>query len=332
MGNRTGYRNTIVGYRAGSTNETGYQNTYIGCQAGEGNGDGHHNTMVGDSTGRSHWGDYNTFLGSEAGVRGNGSSNTFLGAGAGGMGLNGDSNVFIGYQAGYDESGSNKLYIDNSNTTSPLIYGEFDNNILAINGKLGIGTTAPTSKLDIRCGYGYVRSCGTNEGDILLAHFDGGGEGAAVTATLGLGSPIEAYLAGEDATFGSYAGLFDGNVYISGISSGTGTDVVIDGNGKLLKKSSSKSYKENIRELNTDPSLLFQLEPVRFEWRTTGEEDIGLVAEKVDEVMPDLVICNKEGKPDAVKYDRISLYLLEIVKEQQERISALEKEILDLKR
>jgi hypothetical protein len=333
MGNTIGHRNTFVGLRAGSGNMTGYHNTYIGHRTGEDNMYGHHNTIVGDSAGSHSIGsDYNTFLGSGAGCRINGGSNTFLGAGAGGMSSTGDGNIFVGHQAGYNESGSNKLYIDNTNTTSPLIYGEFDNDILTVNGKLGIGTTTPTSKLDIRCGYGYVRSCGTLEGDILLTHFDGGGEGAAVTATLGGTGSSEAYLAGESGTVGSYAGLFDGDVYISDISTGTGTDVVIDGNGKLLKKSSSKSYKENIRELNTDPSLLFQLEPVRFEWRTTGEEDIGLVAEQVDEVMPDLVICNKEGKPDAVKYDRISLYLLEIVKEQQERISALEKEILDLKR
>ena len=76
-----------------------------------------------------------------------------------------------------------------------------------------------------------------------------------------------------------------------------------------------------------------------FKWKTTGGEDIGLIAEQVDKVMPELVIYDKENKPDAVKYERISLYLLEIVKEQQklleqqhERISVLEKQISDLNR
>ena len=50
----------------------------------------------------------------------------------------GSNNVFIGYQAGYAETNSNKLYIENSNSTTPLIYGEFDNNLLQINGTLNM--------------------------------------------------------------------------------------------------------------------------------------------------------------------------------------------------
>lgn len=48
----------------------------------------------------------------------------------------GGGNVLIGYEAGYGETGSNKLYIDNTSTTSPLIYGEFDNDLVKINGTL----------------------------------------------------------------------------------------------------------------------------------------------------------------------------------------------------
>ena len=44
--------------------------------------------------------------------------------------------MFIGYRAGFYETGSNKLYIANDDTTTPLIYGEFDNEILNVNGKL----------------------------------------------------------------------------------------------------------------------------------------------------------------------------------------------------
>ena len=42
--------------------------------------------------------------------------------------------MFIGYNAGYDETGSNKLYIENSDSSNPLIYGEFDNDFVKING------------------------------------------------------------------------------------------------------------------------------------------------------------------------------------------------------
>jgi hypothetical protein len=48
--------------------------------------------------------------------------------------------VFLGYYAGGQELGSNKLYIANSNTTTPLIYGDFTASKLTFNGKTSIGT------------------------------------------------------------------------------------------------------------------------------------------------------------------------------------------------
>jgi hypothetical protein len=59
----------------------------------------------------------------------------FLGYQAG-FSSTGTGNVFLGYQAGFFETGDNKLYIDNSNTSTPLLYGEFDNDFVEINGDL----------------------------------------------------------------------------------------------------------------------------------------------------------------------------------------------------
>ena len=59
--------------------------------------------------------------------------NTFLGEGSG-TNATGDGNVFLGYRAGYFETGSNLLYIDNSDTDAPLIWGDFENDLLRFNG------------------------------------------------------------------------------------------------------------------------------------------------------------------------------------------------------
>ncbi|MEL7251641.1 MAG: tail fiber domain-containing protein, partial [Bacteroidota bacterium] len=64
-----------------------------------------------------------------------GNGNVFLGDEAG-HSTTGSYNVLLGYNAGYSETSSNKLYIDNSSTSSPLIYGEFDNKLLTVNGTL----------------------------------------------------------------------------------------------------------------------------------------------------------------------------------------------------
>jgi hypothetical protein len=73
------------------------------------------------------------------------------------------------------------------------------------------------------------------------------------------------------------------------------------------------------------------LNPVRFDWKTTGEADIGLIAEEVEKIVPDLVIYDKEGKPDAVKYDKMTVYLLEVVKVQQKKMNAQQEQIEVLK-
>ncbi len=81
----------------------------------------------------------NLFVGENAGHTTTGDDNSFLGYQSGYSNTTGAGNVFLGYQAGYNETGSDKLYIENSNSATPLIYGEFDNNILQFNGNVGIG-------------------------------------------------------------------------------------------------------------------------------------------------------------------------------------------------
>ncbi len=64
-----------------------------------------------------------------------GGNNSAFGHEAGFNNITGSGLVLLGYEAGYNETGSNKLYISNSQTNN-LIYGEFDNKILKVNGEL----------------------------------------------------------------------------------------------------------------------------------------------------------------------------------------------------
>ena len=134
--NTTGNYNTFMGYYSGLSNTTGYGNTFIGYAAGNYNTEGNYSTFMGYYSGLFNTtGERNTFIGYSAGYHNTtGYYNTFLGYYAGYFNATGYSNVFLGYRAGYSETGSNKLYIENSNTSSPLIYGEFDNNLIKING------------------------------------------------------------------------------------------------------------------------------------------------------------------------------------------------------
>jgi hypothetical protein len=115
-------KNIYVGEGAGNANDaSGTDNTFVGYQAG------FTNTSA----------DYNVYLGSGAGYSGTtGGTNTAIGFQAGYSNSVGTGNIFLGYQAGYSETGSNKLYIDNSNTSTPLIYGDFSTDEITINGSL----------------------------------------------------------------------------------------------------------------------------------------------------------------------------------------------------
>jgi hypothetical protein len=133
----TGDQNTFIGSNAGSSNTTSSRNTFVGNQAGKSNTTGEQNTYIGDECADSNNGSSNVFVGALAGFfKTTGNNNVFLGHTSGYNNTSGSGNIFLGYQSGRDETGSNKLYIENSSADSDnaLIYGEFDNDIVKING------------------------------------------------------------------------------------------------------------------------------------------------------------------------------------------------------
>ena len=117
-----GSRVVAIGYQAqGGVVTNGYENTGVGYQAN------YQNASV-----------KNVSIGAYAGHKGTVES-VSIGHSAGYNGA--DNGVFLGYQAGYNETSANKLYIENSNSSTPLIYGEFDNDIVRINGKLFVSNS-----------------------------------------------------------------------------------------------------------------------------------------------------------------------------------------------
>ena len=140
----TGRLNTGVGEFALFSNTSGIGNTAIGSGSMYSNSTASSNVALGRNALTSSNADNNTAIGFAA-LRQNasGTNNTALGFEAL-RGVLGSGNVGIGYQAGRAESGSNKLYIENSNAdaNNALVYGEFDTNIVRINGTLQISNPA----------------------------------------------------------------------------------------------------------------------------------------------------------------------------------------------
>jgi hypothetical protein len=135
VNNTTGRENTFIGHEAGLSNTEGSYNTFVGDDAGWANTRGKYNTFIGRNAGRANTtGIRNTFIGHEAGLSNKkGTYNTFVGVYAG-LSNEGHGNVFLGSEAGQNETGSDKLYIHNSDSDTPLIYGEFNTSLVRIHG------------------------------------------------------------------------------------------------------------------------------------------------------------------------------------------------------
>jgi len=133
--NNTFPYNIYIGNKAGLSSVDGRRNLFIGYMAGMDNISGGFNTYLGAFTGMNSLGEHNTYVGYWAGGTNLDSNNVFIGYRAG-ANSSGKANVFIGHQAGDYAQGDSMLYIANSYTSNPLIYGEFNNKLVRINGDL----------------------------------------------------------------------------------------------------------------------------------------------------------------------------------------------------
>lgn len=127
----TAARTVAIGYDAGNGATGSTSSIYIGDQAGKGGGSG---VYIGYKAGETATGT-NHLIGYNSGAKlTTGTNNTMFGYNSGYNNITGSGNVFIGNYAGYNETGSNKLYIENSTSSTPLIYGDFTNDTVRING------------------------------------------------------------------------------------------------------------------------------------------------------------------------------------------------------
>ena len=61
-----------------------------------------------------------------------------------------------------------------------------------------------------------------------------------------------------------------------------------------------------------------------------GKSQLGLVAEEVEKVNPDLVVRDKEGKPYSVRYDQVNAMLLNEFLKEHRTVQELKKEVAAL--
>ena len=98
--------------------------------------------------------------------------------------------------------------------------------------------------------------------------------------------------------------------------------VYVNAAGKLGALVSSRRFKEEIKPMDNASEALFSLKPVAFRYKKEVDpqniSQLGLVAEDVEAINPDLVVHDQEGKPYSVRYDQVNAMLLnEFLKEHR---------------
>jgi hypothetical protein len=335
--NASGGNNTFIGSSAGRL-ATGGNNTFLGQGAGYGFPDinmGVRNTYIGQAVGaKTNTGSYNVMLGFNSGyLNYEGSRNTFLGYDTGHNIHEGSGNIFIGYEAGKNIDGiSNRLVIENSSadSTTALIYGEFDQDDLRINANVGI-YAAPNSSYGLFIDRGGITGTyGTRSiGNAIGVYGWAGGSGSSATRY-----GIYGYASGGTT---NYAGYFSGDVNVTG----------------TFTNPSDKKLKKNIKPVDGALNKVLNLQGVTFEWKSESElseiiknpeleneeisdrfcfpkgSQIGLIAQDLEKVLPELVKTDADGLK-SVDYIKIVPVLIEAIKDQQKIIDEQKSEIIKL--
>ncbi len=195
-------------------------------------------------------------------------------------------------------------------------------------GSLGVHHTNPTTHVHFLAGvYGYCNEI-KSQWDSFLA-------GSSVIRSAGFFQNVN-----QNATdFSIYAlgakNYFEGNVGIGttnpqsklsveGLPPGTGTAVVVAPGGHFHLSTSSRRYKTNIFPLQRDFDSILKVKPISFTYQNSGDKSIGYLAEDFDELgLKDLLIYNEKGEPDAISYEKISVYLIEVIKNLKQEVADL---------
>ncbi len=339
VSNSTGSGNTGVGDNVMQENTTGYSNTAIGNNAMADSTNGSSNTAVGNSAMFSNCrsvaanctGNNNTALGAAAGESSNsnyanvtGGSDTFIGASTGPAGTTQVSNATaLGANAAVGESNA-------------LILGSINGiNRATASTNVGIGTTIPSDFLDVNIGSPgpadtgiTIEGASSTYGDLGLKIRNTGTGGVnwyldSTSNPSGYGGGFLAVVPGPGAVPVLY--VHSGPSVSIGTNLTTHPFTVCSGCGNAYADGwstySSRRFKTNIHTLRHGLAMVEQMRGVTYNSKFNGKAEVGVIAEEVAEVLPQIVGVNKDGKAEGVDYSRLTAVLIEAVKEQQKQIA-----------
>ena len=106
-------------------------------------------------------------------------------------------------------------------------------------------------------------------------------------------------------------------------------DLWIDENGVLCLDSSDIRLKKDVTTINNALDTVLNMRGVNFKLKYANSDKlhVGMIAQEVEKICPELTFTNKSDGIKGIKYDRTVALLVEAIKEQQEMIDTLKTEL-----
>ena len=339
--NDVGADNTAVGFAALYTNNSvlASYNTAMGAYALHFNTDGSANTATGyEAMYNNSIGFWDTAVGYQAMYNANGSiENTAVGYQALYSDGIGDNNTGVGYNA---------LHANNAGRFNTA-YGAGALAHVTSSSSTGIGYEALVeSEGGENVAVGYLAAINLTVGDentAVGAESMGQNINGQDITCIGFGCSSDNNLKNSTA-IGAHAVVGQSNSLVLGgtgqwaVNVGIGTTTpssiltIARGAGHPVSDSwetySSRRWKTNIQTLPDALAKVEQLRGVSYDLKDSGKHEVGVIAEEVGKVVPEVVTYEANGK-DArgVDYSRLTALLIEAVKQQQKQIAVQGEQI-----
>ncbi|MCA9381597.1 tail fiber domain-containing protein, partial [Candidatus Dojkabacteria bacterium] len=229
-------------------------------------------------------------------------------------------------------------------------------------GSVGIGTTNPYSKLEIKDGsvylsdsdvsqpitgawpattYGFLTPINGTAGGLWLTGLsDTDATATRISGIMGTNNPTDSvpavsFTASKYNTSVSTQALGNTETAFQ-FTNESSVITTIYGNGNMtiggsLTQNSDERLKTNIQNLTDGVSILNQIRPVSYILKKTDENNYGVIAQEVEKILPELVLTSPADGIKSVNYIGFIPFLIKATQEQQSSINILQNDINKLK-
>lgn len=208
------------------------------------------------------------------------------------------------------------------------VTGNLTGNVTGLLNTFNTDTNSNANTIVVRNGNGGINATDISSFQTIAASHLG-------TSTINAAGDVNGYnfyalfggsAGAPDFSWGSYTnyGMYLGGTLKIGFAIAGTLRYIIDSSGGA--NASSRRYKEDIQDATVNASDLLNIRLA--DYRPIGSEDraTGVIAEELAEIdsCRQFVIFDEDGNPDAVAYDRLAVAYIELLKDHESRLQALE--------